>query len=480
MKSIKANFIFSMVKSLMGILFPVISFPYASRVLGVDAIGKVQFASSVISYFALFAALGISTYAIREGTKVRDDREKLSKLSRELLFINLFSTGIIYLFLIIFILLSVFNGYVILISILSLSMIFTTLGMDWIYQLNEDYMYISIRSVLLQILSIIMLFTFVKTESDYIIYAIIIVVANNGFFFFNFIYANKYIDIFTRTEIEIKKHIKPILMIFSVSLASTIYLNIDIVMINVIKNDYYVGLYTVAMKLNTVIRTLISSICVVSMPRLSYYIANKNYKQYNSLLRNGISLNLAFTIPTAIGMFMLSKEIIILFSGSAFLGAEIASSILAINIVFSSINSLLYQQVLMPYRKDGWAVIGTSVGACANILLNLIFIPMFSIEGAAITALISEMLVFFMFLYLLRKELDLHFLFNETYKLILACIPIVIIVYITSYFLSSFTLLLISIPLSAIAYFFALLLLKVTIARELLNDIRDLLLKVVK
>ena len=80
----------------MNIIFPIISFPYASRILLPSGIGKVNFANSIIEYFVMFAALGVVSYATREVAKIRDDNHKLNAFSREILLINFISTAISY------------------------------------------------------------------------------------------------------------------------------------------------------------------------------------------------------------------------------------------------------------------------------------------------------------------------------------------------------------------------------------------------
>lgn len=476
MKSIKINFIFSIIKSVMAIIFPIISFPYASRILGVENIGKVQYAQSVISYFALFASLGISFYAIREGTKVRNDREKLSKLSKELLIINLLSTGIVYIIFFICILLSCFDGYILLMSITSLSILFTTLGIEWLYQLEEDYIYISLRSVILQILSMLFLFLFVKSKNDYFIYAFIIVFANNGAFFLNFINSKKYVDFFKRTDLDLQKHIKPILLLFSINIASSIYLNLDVIMIRIFKNDYYVGLYTVAMKVNTIVRSLISSICIVTMPRLTYYLSKGNKSKYNNLLKKVINFNLTLTIPSAVGMILLSKEIILILSGFAYLPAEMTSRILAINIVFAALDGLIYQQILIPFEMENAAAVGTMLGALMNVILNAILIQLFSIEGAAIASCISELTVFSFFIFSLKKKIDFKNIFKSVFKNILACLGIVFVICILRKLeLSSIVFLFLSITASVVIYFIILFFLKYFLIVDSINQMKRII-----
>ena len=179
----------------MGFLFPLITFPYSSRVIGPVGIGKVNFAASIISYFSIIASLGISTYAIREAAKVRDDKTALSKFSKEIFTINAITTLIAYaLFFTALFCIPKFNEYRILLCISSSTILFTTIGMDWLYNALEEYAYITIRSIAFQIASIVLLYAFVHTPEDYIIYGGITVFASVGSNILNFIHSRKYIS----------------------------------------------------------------------------------------------------------------------------------------------------------------------------------------------------------------------------------------------------------------------------------------------
>lgn len=423
MKSIKFNAVLNIIKTIMTIAFPMISFPYASRVLGVAGIGNVQYATSVISYFVLIAGLGINTYAVREGSRIRDNKAELKKFSTEIFIINLMSMLLSYFLLLIFIILDVFKIEMLLMVVSSLSIVGTTFAVDWFYQIKENYMAITVRSICFQLLSLILMFVFVRDTSDYIFYALANVIASCGYCIFNFYYAKEYIHIRSLCKkIDFKKHIKPILMIFSISIASSIYLNLDTVMLGIMIDKYAVGLYTVAVKLNSIIRMLVTSIGVVVLPRLSYFL-HKGYKdEYYKMLKVGININLLLSIPCSIGMVLLSKYIIIIFSGADFLDANLASQILSINMIFSIFDNLIYYQVLLPFRMEKMASIGTLVGALSNVVLNLILIPKFSINGAAVATLISECLVCFVFIMILRNKLNLFRLLKDLWKFLVAAL----------------------------------------------------------
>ena len=93
MRSVRRNAVLNISITCSNMLFPLLVFPYVSRVLLVDNMGKVSFFTSVASYAVLVASLGISTYGIRAVARVRDDREKLIKTVQELLYINLAVTA---------------------------------------------------------------------------------------------------------------------------------------------------------------------------------------------------------------------------------------------------------------------------------------------------------------------------------------------------------------------------------------------------
>ena len=189
-KSIKLNAIINVIKVTMSIIFPIITFPYASRVLGTDNIGKVQFAASIVEYLSLIAALGISTYATREGAIIRNNKEKLQKFANQIFTINIITTTISYLIMAFMLILPTkLENYRYLILIQSLSILFTTIGVDWIYNIYEDYAYITKKSIITHIISMALLFLFVRKSEDYYIYALISVIAGGSVNIFNFIQA---------------------------------------------------------------------------------------------------------------------------------------------------------------------------------------------------------------------------------------------------------------------------------------------------
>ena len=147
-KSLKLNFFMNVMLTMSSFIFPLITFPYVSRILLPVGTGKVSFATSIVTYFSMFAQLGIPTYGIRVCATVRDDRKKLSKVAQELLIINLVMCILSYavLFIAIFTvprLKEEKNLYI----ILSFTIMLTSIGMEWLYKALEQYTYITMRSV---------------------------------------------------------------------------------------------------------------------------------------------------------------------------------------------------------------------------------------------------------------------------------------------------------------------------------------------
>ena len=152
-KSVGINAVLNIIKQCCAIIFPLITFPYASRVLGVENYGKVNFGTSIISYFTLLAGLGITNYAIREGARIRDNKENFSAFVNEVFTINVVTTLISYAALFLTLIFwDKLGSYRVLILIQSLSILFTTIGTDWINSIYEEYAYITIRYVIVHII----------------------------------------------------------------------------------------------------------------------------------------------------------------------------------------------------------------------------------------------------------------------------------------------------------------------------------------
>lgn len=251
-KSIKKNFALSLTNTLAGLLYPIVTFPYISRILQPEGVGLIQFYQSVVSYFALFAALGIPLYAVKEISKRKDDVELRNKTTAEIVYLFSTLTAIAYIVLVIvgFVIPELSSHFGIFL-ILSLHLILVAIGCEWFYQAVEEFKYITVRSLTVKFLSLIALFVFVRDENDLYAYVILLVLGEAGNYLLNFVHLRKYVKIFAYQFKwdDIKRHIKPAFEIFLLNVIVSIYINLDSVMLGFIKGEESVGYYTAATKI---------------------------------------------------------------------------------------------------------------------------------------------------------------------------------------------------------------------------------------
>lgn len=273
-KSIKVNAILNVTKQLCKVVFPLITMPYVTRVLQASGYGKYNFSSSIVSYFILLAGLGISDYAIREGARIRGNKKKFQIFSEEVFTINILSTIASYMILFVLLLFSKkLLDYRLLIIVQSMSIILNTIGCDWINSVYEDYFYITVRYIVIQILSVIMLFVLVKNADDYVMYAFVTSIASAGGNILNVFYIRRYVHLRVTRKMNLKQHIKPIMMLFFNTIASTIYVNSDTTMLGYLQSETAVGIYGLATKIYLVIKQLLNAIVMVALPRLSIMVS---------------------------------------------------------------------------------------------------------------------------------------------------------------------------------------------------------------
>ena len=460
-KSISINLIANGIKTLMSVLFPLITFPYASRVLGAAGIGKVNYATSIISYFSMFAALGISTYAIREGARIRDDKEKFSKFAKEMLNINLFTTLIAYGVLLIFLCLPILKNYKILLIILSGTIVFTTIGMEWLFVIKEEYAYITKRAILFQFLSLILLFLLVSSKEDYGWYAALTVISSGGSAIWNLVYSRKLVNWRQKITPEYKKHLKPIFLIFGTSIASSIYMTMDTTMLGAMSGDKATGIYTAAVKINTVVSTLIGTISSTILPRVSYYIGNGLKKEYEKLMQASMDILMMIAMPVAIGMMCTSDILILLFSGAEFLPGSTAAKILSAKVVIAAINRVLAYQICIPYKRDKEVLLSTSGGALFNLIANAALIPIWGVNGASIATFFSEAVVLIILFRYTHKYFPVHRLYARGPIYLAASIWFFLCRYILDRVLhNTVVILLATVAICAAGYFVILLVIK--------------------
>lgn len=405
-KSLKKNAAYNFVKAFMNLAFPLISFPYASRVLMPSGIGKVNFINSFIDYFVLLAGLGIGSYATREAARIRDNKNLLNTFSSQILTINAISTIISYAILAItFLLTPKLREYKVLLVICSTKILFSATGVTWLYAAEEEYRYITIRSAIFQAFSLIFLFTFVRKPEDYTLYAMMGVISNVGSNICNFLYARKFISIRLTLKVNLKKHFRSIMIFFGESCASKIHSALDSVMLGFMLNDMSVGYYSAAQKIKVLVTQMITSITGTLTPRSSWYLEQNDKKGYQQMVQKAGNVACFFSIPAAIGIMAIARPLIMFFSGEAYLPALPSMLVLAPSVVTGSISSFLFNVILTPNRLEKYTLQAQIIGSSLNVLLNAIFIPFWGVFGASLSTMIVELTIMVVMMIHARKYL---------------------------------------------------------------------------
>lgn len=475
--SLGINALLNGLRSALNLLFPLITFPYVSRVLSVNGMGIYNFSSTYVSYFTLVAGLGVSTYAVREGAKYRDDIKKINIFSSQVFTISIVSTLIAYFLLIGSLLIfSNLRNYVSCILILGLQIFFTTIGTEWIYIIYEDYQYITVRSITFKIISVLLLFIFVRTPNDYLWYAAITVFAGVGSNVLNFIHARSFSDIRLVKETNWRYHLKPILIIFATSVAITLYVSSDTTILGLLKNDYAVGIYGVSVKIYTIVNSLISGLLMVTIPRLAMLIGKRKIKEYVHVLQEVISSLSVLGLPAAVGVVMLSKEIILIIAGKKYLDGVLSLQIITWALIFSNFSTIFNQCVLIPAKREAKSLRNTVITGLVNIGLNFIFIPIWSYNGTAFSTVIAEFMVMFLNCWSARDYVGPILSSKKTlkniYDSIIGCLGIVGICLLLKIGISSLILrTLLSVILSIWMYGAVLVVLKDDVAMEYLSKV---------
>ena len=389
-KSVKLNMVMNALLSMSSFIFPLITFPYVSRILLPVGTGRVAF----VTYFAMFAQLGIPTYGIRLCAKVRDNKEELTRAVHELLFINLFMSAIVYA--VFFISLAVvpkFREEHTLLLIIGATILLNALGVEWLYKALEQYTYITVRSLIFKVVALISTFMLVRDPGDCLQYGFLTILATSASNVLNFINLRKYIYLKPIGGYHIKRHIKMILVFFSMSVATTIYTNLDNVMLGFMKDKVEVGYYSAAVKIKSIMVSVVTSASTVLLPRASYYVDKGMMDEFSRILKKTMHFIFLVAIPFSIYFTIYAKEGIFFLSGKAYAGAIIPMQIIMPTLTLIGISNVTGIQMMVPLGREKQVLYSEIAGAIVDLVLNTIFIPIYGAAGAALGTLVAEAVV---------------------------------------------------------------------------------------
>jgi len=454
----------NMIKAAASMLFPLISFPYTSRVLGPDGTGKLNFATSFVAYFILLASIGIPLYGIREVAKVRDDPSSLSALVQELLVMHGGASVLSFLaFLGMILLNNKIHAEILLFLIVSASIPLSMLTMDWFYQGIEEYAYITVRSISFSALSLVALFLFVHHEGDYWLNAFITIVASLGSSVLNFWNARQVIFAPRRRPWDFRRHLKPLFTGYLLNFIISIYVNLDTVMLGFLTTARNVGYYASAMKLTKMLLAMVSSFSSVLLPRLSYYTSNGMYGEFNRILQKSLGIMCLLCAPVTMALILMSREIILVFAGPKYLPAVTCVAVTAPVIIAIGLNGIFGFQILYSKGKERMFIAAVLVGAVVNVVINLLLIPRMAHIGAAWGAAIAEIVILLVEIIMVRTFYQVHWPWLNMLKYFLATATMSGFLLLVRHQVPEARLwlrIILDVPLGAAIYFFLLFLMK--------------------
>lgn len=473
---LEKNSILNLLKTLSTIVFPLITFPYISRVLGAVNVGKINYSLSVVGYFELLASLGVSAYGIRECSKVRYEKKKLEQIASELYTINVIMT-ILSLFILMICVGTVraFRGYKLLLILQSLNILFSTLGADWINTAFEDFRYITIRTFAMQFLAMVLMLVFVRKPSDYLLYVAISLMSSCGAQAINIFYRKRYCSIKLTITSNSARHIAPVLSLFAMLLSQQIYSYLDITIIGFVEGDYSVGLYSTAYKIIGIILQLIASIAWVVMPQMSLAYSSHDYSKIKELVSYSLGFSAIIGLPCIAGILVFASEIIEIVAGQEYISASTSMRILLLSMVCSCLSNVTGNELLLACGKDKQFMKACVIGAIVNAVTNVLVIPKYGINGAAFTTFLSNFIILLLTMLYIDRESRLSLKEIEDSIKGVACgssIILVICLLMRILFNSSTIGLIVSIPVCFMAYCLILWKCKNTVFEGVVNKVK--------
>lgn len=391
--SVSKNYLYNVLLIISNTIFPIITFPYISRVLMPEYLGKVYFVQGVVAYFLILSVLGAPNYGIKELSKAKGvgDWLEFKKIFTELFIMTVLSSiGSLILLLITVQLYGKFSQEKLVFYIFAIQVLFECFHINHFFIVMENHKRRLIRSFTIRILSLGFLFYFIKTPSDYYLYALLLVVPEVLARVIDVISVRKY---FYFKELNFKRHTKSMFIIFLYIFTIGIYGSIDTTMLGIMINDVEVGLYTAAVKMYKMVLPVILTLGTVLSPRIIGAIKRKEKENIYKNMDVFIDYCFIVGVPATLLMMLLAREFTLLFSGPDFRGAIETMIIMSPCLGFLALGSFIGGQVMLPNDLEKDILIISVLGVFLNIGLNYFLIPVYLRNGAALATLITEIIV---------------------------------------------------------------------------------------
>lgn len=424
---VKKNFLYSSVLTVSNYFFPLLTYPYVSRVLGVTNIGICNFVDSIVNYFVLFASLGIVSVGIREIASNRDDSEKLNNAFTNLFAFNAFATTIALVsMLLAMYLVPQLQSYRILLWIGIIKLLGNAFQFEWLYKGLEEFKYITNRTIFVKMLYVASVFVFVRTKADINIYFLLstLMVAVNACI--NVVHSRCFVHLRLR-EVYLWKYSKPILILGLYAVLTSMYTTFNVSYLGFVQPKEEVGLYTTATKLHHIIIAIYTAFTGVMMPRMSSLLSQGKKDEFLQMTSKSINVLVTIAIPILVFTIIFASDIVTILAGSEYARAAIPTRIIMPLILVIGLNQIFIVQIMTPMHQEKYISRNSILGALTGVSLNLMLVPVLGCIGSALVWFLSELVIHTSSYICVRKILGVKYPFEVIFKNLVAYLPAVII-----------------------------------------------------
>lgn len=391
MPKITTNFIYNVALTLSTYLINLVLFPYVSRVLGVDMVGKVGFVNDTIQYFSLFAMMGVATVGVREIAACGEDRERRSRVFSSLLsIVGLLTAVVMVVYLVAIFVVNRFQADRTLFIVGTGTLLFTSMLIEWFYQGLENFRYITIRSVLVKLIYAGTVFLTVRRPEDYLLYFALTVGAVVLNALINIGYSRRFATVSFR-NLEVKPYLKPVFSLGLYKVMVSMYTTFNVIYLGFVASNAEVGYYYAAKKLFYILLGLFSAFTAVMLPRMSSLVEKQQKEEFHRKVGQTFDIVLAIGIPLVVFLMMMAPQIIGLMSGPGYEGAILPMRIISPVLILSGMAQIWVIQILMPLKQDRIILLSSIIGAVTGVLINILLVGRLGAVGSAIVLLCSEL-----------------------------------------------------------------------------------------
>jgi O-antigen/teichoic acid export membrane protein len=427
--SVKNSIFYNVLLAISQVFFPLITFPYLARTLGPEHVGALNFAESMAKYFVMLAALGIPIYGIREIAKLQNQLAERTKLFTEIFTINLICTiGLSVLFFASIHFVPQLMGEKELFYWTVMYFVLQVFYLEWFFNGMDQFRFIAIRQFIIRFFFIIFVFLLIKSKLDYVNYMRMQVGLNVLIAIINYQSLRKLITIDGNIykNLDLKKHLKPLLYLFLTIFSISIYFSLDTILLGFLANNESVGYYSTALKLNKLIIAVFSAITVAIFPSLIGLFQNGEIEKFKEYIRQVFFVLISISIPAVTILILCAQEIVHLLFSTSFDRAILPLQITAPLILIVSLSSIFGFQILSAFSKDRQILYSAIIGMVISIILSLLLVPQFKEVGEAITILLTELSVCLAFIYYTKQYFKIGGLTKMFVNALVSVIPYIL------------------------------------------------------